>query len=291
MKLTATERVFYTFNYIIVGLIALSCILPLFHMIALSLSDPHAILSGNVFLHPIKPTIESYKLVLKGTPVINAFKNSVIITVVGVALSMIGTVLTAYALSRPHMYFRKFFSLFLVFTMLFNGGIIPTYLVVHALGLVNTYGAIWMTMLLSTYNILVMKTFLENLPSELYEAGTIDGCSEWRLFTSIALPLSKPVIAALSLFYGVSYWNAYMPVLIYITKSAKYNMTVVVQQMIKSSTLMDEMANQQLDDFVMITPEGVKSAAIVLMIIPMLAVYPFLQKYFVKGVLIGSIKS
>ena len=291
MKSLSGERVFFGLNYILTALIALSCILPIVHVVAVSLSHSQAITSGKVFLWPIQLNIDSYRLLFDGTPIIRAFNNSVTITVVGIVLSMLGTTITAYALSRPNMPWRKAFTLILVFTMLFNGGIIPTYLVVKSLSLINTYGAIWFTMLLSTYNVLVMKTFLEGLPSEVYEAGTIDGCSEFRLFYSIALPLSKPVIAALSLFYGVSYWNAYMPVLIYVTASAKQNMTVLVQQMIKSQTLMDELASQQLEDIMMITPEGVKSAAVVIMILPMLIVYPFVQKYFVKGVLIGAIKS
>ncbi len=285
------EGLFYTINHIITFFLALFCLLPIVHVIAVSFSSAAAVSGGHVLIWPVKPNLDSYRMLFEGTPIVRSFKNSVVITVFGLLFSMICTALTAYPLSRPNMPWRKHFTLMLVFTMLFSGGIIPTYLVVKSLKLVNRYGAIWFTMMLSTYNVLVMKAFFENIPVELSEAATIDGCGEFRLFSSIALPLSKPVLAALSLFYGVAYWNAYMPVLIYITTSSKHNMTVLVQQMIKSRTLMDELMNQQLDDILLIAPEGVKSAAVVIMIIPMLIVYPFLQKYFVKGVMIGAIKA
>lgn len=172
--------------------------------------------------------------------------------------------------------------------MIFNGGLIPTYLVVQNLGLVNSYGALWLPGLVSTYNMLLMRSAFEQLPSEVDEAAKIDGCGELGILLRIVLPLSKPMLATLSLFYGVGYWNAFMSVMIYINDTAKYNMTVLVQNMIKSTSVVQDFTDPTM--VANITPEGIRSAAVIVMIIPILAVYPLLQKYFVKGVMLGSIK-
>lgn len=157
-----------------------------------------------------------------------------------------------------------------------------------SLGLINSYWAIWLPGLLSTYNMLVMRTFFENIPEEVEEAARIDGCSEMRLLLQIFLPLSMPVIATLVLFYGVGYWNSFMNVLIYINQTDKYNLTVLVQQMIQSQSLLQELVSE--GEPVQVVPESLKAAGILVMVIPMLVVYPFLQKYFVKGVMLGSVK-
>lgn len=290
MKDTFNEKLFYVTNYILLTAAALLCLLPLLHIIALSFSEPFAVMSGLVKIWPVGFTLESYSLLIKGTGVVNAFKNSVIITLVGVGLSMLFTIMAAYPLSRKYCYARSTITFAIVFTMLFNGGIIPLYLVVKSLGLVNTYGAIWLPGLVSTFNMLVMRTFFQNIPDELDEAARIDGCGEWRLLLRIYLPLSKPVVATLSLFYAVGFWNAFMNMLIFINDTAMMNLTVIVQQMIQNQLLLEEMIYLQPEDINSITPEGIKAAGIMVMVLPMLAVYPFLQKYFVKGVLLGSIK-
>lgn len=289
MKATAGEKIFYAVNYIILTVVGLSCLLPLLHIVAISLSSSEAIVSGKVGIWPVEWRIESYILMLRGTSILNAFKNSVLITGVGVALSMTATIMAAYPLSRKYFYARKFFTMILVFTMLFGGGLIPTYLVVKGLGLVNNYGALWLPGLVSTYNMLVMRTFFQNIPEELEEAARMDGCSEWRLIIQIFLPLSLPCIATLSLFYAVSYWNAFMSVLIYINKTSKFNLSVLVNQMIRSQSLLDP-NHVQAEDIAQATPEGIRAAGIMVMVIPMMVVYPFLQKYFVKGVMLGSVK-
>ncbi len=289
MKATAGEKIFYAVNYIILTVVGLSCLLPLLHIVAVSLSSSEAIVSGKVGIWPVEWRIESYILMLRGTSILNAFKNSVLITGVGVVLSMTATIMAAYPLSRKYFYARKFFTMILVFTMLFGGGLIPTYLVVKGLGLVNNYGALWLPGLISTYNMLVMRTFFQNIPEELEEAARMDGCSEWRLIIQIFLPLSLPCIATLSLFYAVSYWNAFMSVLIYINKTSKFNLSVLVNQMIRSQSLLDP-NHIQAEDIAQATPEGIRAAGIMVMVIPMMMVYPFLQKYFVKGVMLGSVK-
>ncbi|CAH0122320.1 MULTISPECIES: carbohydrate ABC transporter permease [unclassified Paenibacillus] len=290
MKSTTGEKIFYACNYLLLTLIGLSCLLPIVHILALSFSDAHSVASGKVVFWPVSWTFESYASLLKGTNIVNAFKNNVVLTVVGTVSSMACTILAAYPLSRRDMYGRRAFTLAIVFTMLFSGGIIPNYLVIKSLGLLNSYGAIWLPGLVSVFNMLVLKTYFEGLPSEMEEAARIDGCSEWRLILQIVLPLSKPVIAALTLFYAVGFWNQFMNVLIYMDDTTRYNLTVMVQQMIQSQSILQDMNNMQPEDAAKLTPETIKSAGVIVMLVPMLVVYPFLQKYFVKGVMIGAIK-
>ncbi|AIQ18843.1 MULTISPECIES: carbohydrate ABC transporter permease [Paenibacillus] len=288
MKDTRGEQVFYTLNYIVLSLIALSCILPLLNVTALSLSGANAVMAGRVGLWPVDFSLFSFESLFKGTPIVRSFWNSVEITLIGTALSMAVTIMAAYPLSRKQFYSRRFFTMAMVFTMIFNGGLIPTYLVVQKLGLVNSYGALWLPGLVSTYNMLIMRSSFENLPKEVDEAARIDGCSELGLLFRIVLPLSKPMLATLALFYGVGYWNSFMSVMIYINDTVKFNMTVLVQNMIKSTSLVQDFSDPTMVSN--LTPEGVRSAAVIVMIVPILAVYPFLQKYFVKGVMLGSIK-
>lgn len=289
MKVSRGEQIFYAVNYGLLFLAGLSCILPLLHIMALSVSGSGAIMSGRVGVWPVELSTESFRLLLKGTPVLRSFTNSVIITAAGVIFSMTATTLAAYPLSRKYFYARKFFTMFCVFTMLFSGGLIPSYLVVKSLGLVNSYGALWLPGLVSTYNMLIMRTFFQNIPGELEEAARIDGCNEVQLIFRIFLPLSLPVIATLSLFYAVGYWNAFMSVLIYIVDTGKYNLAVLINNMIRNQTLLDP-NYVQAEDIVMATPDGIRAAGIMVMVVPMLLVYPVLQKYFVKGVMLGSVK-
>ncbi|MBP1996810.1 carbohydrate ABC transporter permease [Paenibacillus eucommiae] len=290
MSASLGDKLFYQINGLILGLIALSCLLPIIHVAALSLSDPHYIVSGSVSFWPRGWSLDSYNLLINGTRIIQSFVNSLVITVVGVALSLAFTILAAYPLSRSYMYGRRFFTLAIVFTMLFSGGMIPTYLVVKSLGLMNTYGAIWLPALVSTYYMLIMRSFFANIPGELEEAARIDGCGEFRYMMRIVLPLSLPVIATVSLFYAVGYWNSFISVLLYIQDIDKYNLAVLVQRMIKSQSLLQEINNLPVQEQTAVTPEGIKSAGIIVMVIPMLIIYPFLQKYFIKGVMIGAIK-
>ncbi|MDF2924599.1 MAG: transporter permease [Paenibacillaceae bacterium] len=290
MKYSWGEKVFYTVNYMLLLLAGLICLLPLLNLAAISLSGKDAVMSGFVAFWPVDATLESYRLLFDGTPIVNAFFNNVEITVVGVALSMAFTVFAAYPLSRSWFYGRRSLTLAIVFTMLFNGGLIPTYLVIKQLGLVDSYGALWLPALVSTYNMLIMRSFFENIPDELVEAARIDGAGEWRVLLRIMLPLSIPMIATIALFYGVSYWNAFFNVLIYMNSAEKFNMTVLIQQMIKSQSVLQDLNTMNQEEVSNITPEGIKAAGIMVMVIPMLIVYPMLQRYFVKGVMIGAIK-
>lgn len=292
MKATPGEKVFYAVNYLVLSALGFTCLFPLLNTIALSLSDIHEIQSGRVTLYPIGWNTEAFSALLKGTRVVDAFWNSVIITVVGVTFSMLATIITAYPISRRIFIGRRFFTLAMVFTMLFSGGMIPTYLVIKSLGLINSYFALWLPGLISTYNLLIMRTFFENIPDEIDDAARMDGCSELGYLIRIILPLSLPVIATLTLFYGVGNWNMFLNVLIYINDTNKYNLTVLVQSMIQSQSLLQELVNSGVtsDTQVEVVPESIKAAGVLVIILPMLAVYPFIQKYFVKGVMLGSVK-
>ncbi|MGG1554143.1 carbohydrate ABC transporter permease [Paenibacillus ferrarius] len=288
MKSTNGDRLFYGLNYTLLGLIALTCLLPLLHIASLSLSHTQEILSGRVTLWPKGWNTDAYTSMLEGTRILPAFKNSVIITVVGVLLSMLATVLTAYPLSRKMFPGRKWFTLAMIFTMMFTGGMIPTYLIVKLFGLVNSYWALWIPSLVNTYNMLVVKTYFENIPDELEEAAKMDGCGQWRQLLQIILPLSKPVLATITLFYAVSYWNLFFNVMLYINESVKYNLAVLVQQMIQNQQLLQEivLTGAQVE----VVPESLKAASVMVMMVPMIVLYPFLQKYFVKGVMLGAVK-
>lgn len=290
MKDTLGERVFYIVNIALLTLAALICLLPLIHILAVSLSSNTAIATGKVSLWPIETTWRAYASMIEGTNIVKAFRNSVVITVIGTVFNMLLTVLAAYPLSKKHFYFRRFFTLAIVFTMLFKAGLIPDYLLVKSLHLVDSYWALWLPGLVSVYNMLLLRSFFTAIPEELEDAARIDGCSEWKLIIRIILPLSLPVMATLTLFYGVAHWNAFFNVMIYINDSNKYNLSVLVQNMIQSSSLLTEMSHLNPEDYQMLTPESIKSASVIVMTLPMLVIYPFLQKYFVKGVMLGAVK-
>ena len=289
MRSTRGEKIFYAINYAFVTLVALTCLLPLIYEISLSFSSSRAISSGWVSFWPIEFCFDNYTLIFKGTPILRAFKNSVIITGVGTAFSMCATILAAYPLSKPYMYARKQMTMLCVFTMLFGGGMIPTYLVIRDLGIIDTYWALWLPGLVSTYNMLVMRTFFTNIYSELEDAARIDGCNEIRLLLQIFLPLSLPCIATIALFYAVGFWNMFQSVLIYINSTAKHNLSVLVNNMIREQLIITS-DFIQAEDISTATPQGVQAAGIIVMIFPIMCVYPFLQRYFVKGVMLGSVK-
>lgn len=289
MKATKGEKVFYAVNYVVLGLIALTCILPFIHIVALSLSDRSSVDSGHVFFWPIGLQFTAYKIFFIASPAFNAFKNSIIITLVGVALSLLGTILAAYPLSRSYLIGRRYLVLGMVFTMLFSGGLIPTYLVIKNMHLIDSYWALWLSGFISTYNMLLMRSYFENIPYEVQEAARIDGCNDTSLLIRIILPLSLPMLATLALFYGIGFWNSFMNVLMYINKSELQNLTVIVQAMLQQNDLLNS-PSLNSEEQAAVATEMVKAVGVVVMVVPMLVVYPFLQKYFVKGVMLGSVK-
>ncbi|OPH56318.1 ABC transporter permease [Paenibacillus ferrarius] len=289
MKISRGEQIFYAINYVLLAVIALTCLMPFIHIVALSLSERSAVDSGHVFFWPVGIQFTAYKIFFISSPAFQAFRNSIVITLVGVVLSLLGTILAAYPLSRSYLIGRRYLILAMVFTMLFSGGLIPTYLIVKQMSLIDSYWAIWLTGFISTYNMLLMRSYFENIPYEVQEAARIDGCSDTSLLIRIILPLSLPMLATLALFYGISYWNSFMNVLMYINKSSLQNLTVIVQAMLQKNDLLNSPSLNNEEQAAVAT-EMVKAVGVVIMVVPMLVVYPFLQKYFVKGVMLGSVK-
>ncbi|TXK77655.1 carbohydrate ABC transporter permease [Paenibacillus sp. N3.4] len=290
MRENTAGKWFHVTVHSILLLAAISCLIPLINIIAVSFSDSAAIDSGYVWLWPIHFNLEAYKKLFIGTRVVPSFVNSLTITVVGTGLSLLCTTLAAYALSRKYCYGRKFITLGMVFTMMFTGGLIPSFLLMKSLGLINTYWSLWLPGLVGAYNLLLMRSYFEGIPPEIEESARIDGCGEWRLLAQIFLPLSLPVIATICLFLAVGYWNSFLNVLLFIHDAEKMNLTVFVQQMVQSQSMLIQAIALQPEDLENMSPEAMKAGGIVIMTLPMLIVYPLLQKYFVKGVMLGAIK-
>ncbi len=285
------SRLGTTANYTFLGFLSLLALYPFWYVIVSSFSSSRAITAGEVSLWPVEFNAEGYLRLFDDGQLFVAMWNTIVVTLVGTLLNITLTTLAAYPLSRRRLMGRNVLLMFIIFTMLFITGVIPNFILVKSLGLMDSYWSLWLPALISTYNMFVMKTFLEGLPEEIEESAAIDGAGDWRILGQIILPLCKPIMAALSLFYAVGWWNSYFSVLLYITDSTKQTLTLKLYQMILqvNQSLLNNAGSEGLDQ-VMLTPEGIKAAAIVIAVTPILIVYPFLQKHFVKGVLIGSVK-
>ncbi|OME86042.1 ABC transporter permease [Paenibacillus sp. FSL A5-0031] len=289
-KQSVFSVIFRWLNYILLALLAYMALFPFINVIAVSFSSSRAINAAEIFMWPVDFNVEAYLKLLKDGQLIVAMKNTIIITVIGTALNMIFTIIAAYPLSKARLKGRNVMLMAILFTMLFSGGLIPNFLLINSIGLTNTYWALWLPALISAYNMFVMKSFLEGLPDEMEESAAIDGAGDFTILWRIILPLSKPVIAALTLFYAVGWWNSYMNVLIYIRSTDKVSLMVKLYQMIDLVSPELLRGSGEGVSQISITPEGIRAAAVVFAIVPILCVYPFLQKHFIKGVLLGSIK-
>jgi putative aldouronate transport system permease protein len=289
---TALSSIGKIILYTFLGLSSLIALFPLWYEVAASFSSSRAITAGEVLLWPIEFNLHAYDRLFDDGQILIGLRNTVLITIVGTTFNMLMTILAAYPLSRRRLMGRSGLLLFITFTMLFVSGIIPSFILVKTLGLMDTYWALWLPSLISTYNMFVMKTFMEGLPEEIEESAAMDGAGDWRVLMQIMLPLCKPIIASLSLFYAVGWWNSYFSVLLYITKTTSQSLMVKLYQMINQvdASLLNNSGGSEGAGQILLTPEGIKAAAIVIAVTPILCVYPFLQKHFVKGVLIGSVK-
>ncbi|MEK4330020.1 carbohydrate ABC transporter permease [Paenibacillus sp. FSL R7-0297] len=279
-------------NYLLLGLLSLLTLYPFWYEISASFSSSRAITAGEVYFWPVEFNVQAYRRLLEDGQLLHAMGNTVIVTLVGTALNILMTILAAYPLSRKRLYGRGPILLFITFTMIFISGIIPNFILIKNLGMMDSYLALWLPGLISTYNMFVMKSFMEGLPEEIEESASIDGAGNWRILIQIMLPLCKPIIAALSLFYAVGWWNSYFNVMLYINSSKLQTLMLKLYQMIKQvdESLLNSGGGSEGATAVILTPEGIKAASVVIAILPILCVYPFLQKHFVKGVLIGSVK-
>ncbi len=291
MRESAGDRFFGISVYVLVGLITLIVLYPLVYVLSASFSDPSAVLRGELWLFPINPTIDSYLRVFNNQDIWIGFRNTFLYTTLGTALNLALSIMIAYPLSRKDFYGRNALTIFLVFTMFFSGGMVPTYLLVRDLGMLNTIWAVIVPGAVSVYNVIIIRTFFQNIPVELRESAELDGCSNIQYLLKILLPLSKPVIAVMILFYGVSQWNAFFDALIYLTDRSLFPLQLFLREMLIQDQLSDmvQVSDSTLDAHAM-TVEGIKYAVVIVASLPMLILYPFLQRFFVKGVMIGSIK-
>lgn len=290
-KITVSRKIFIVINYIILTLLGLSCFLPLLHVLALSFSSSNAATAGLVHLWPVNFNLSSYEFVARKPEFWRATGISFMRVAIGMPLQMLITIMVAYPLSKEKEQFRgrSIYLWFFVVTMFFSGGMIPTYLTVSNLGLIDSFWALILPGLVPVFNIILLLNFFRSLPKEIEEAAQIDGASYWTCLWRIFAPLSKPALATLILFSAVGHWNAWFDGLIYMNKTSNYPLqsylqTVVVAKDLNSMTGEDFMSLKEISD------QTNKAAQVFLAMLPIVCVYPFLQKYFTKGIVMGSIK-
>ncbi|MFD0675473.1 MULTISPECIES: carbohydrate ABC transporter permease [unclassified Paenibacillus] len=287
--ISRAERSFQKFNIIFMILIGLSMMLPIVHVIAQSLSSNAAINSGKVSFWPVDPTIGNYKVILADSSMWYAFRNSVIIAGFGTLINLTATASLAYPLSRPDYNGRKIILILILVTLIFHAPLIPNYLLIKQLGLLNSLWALMLPTAISAFNLFVMRSFFMNLPSELLDSGKIDGCGELRLIWNIILPLSKPAMATMGIIYAVSNWNAYSAAIYYISNRTLLPLQVRLREIVFTDNYGQSDISSEL--IAQLSPEGIKMAVIVVATLPIMLVYPFLQKHFIQGLLVGSVKS
>lgn len=287
MEKRAGARIARALNIMLLALVSLICLLPFVHMVAKSFSGAAAVSAGRVTFYPIDFTLNTYRYVLQDSLFFSSFRNSVIITASGTLLSLTFTVLAAYPLSKQHLRGRRVILLLYVFTMLFYGGMVSIYVFMRTLNLLNTLACQIIPLLVSQYNLFVMKTFFEGIPESIEESAHIDGAGPLRTLVSIVLPLSLPSLATIGLFYAVAYWNNYYHPMLFITRADVKPLQMYLYELITTTQNLYE-----VDPVIAagLSSSGMQAAAIVVSTLPILLVYPFLQKYFIKGLTVGSVK-
>lgn len=283
----AADKVFSALNIALMTLVVIVTLYPFWYVIVCSFSSITHVTTSRFILWPDGLHLDAYRQIFRDNMVPTAYKNTLVITLSGTVLSMVLTTLGAYVLSRRDLPGRKLLTVFVVLTMLFRGGLVPFYLTVQSVGLLESLWALVIPFLVSTYNMIILRNFFLGVPESLYESASLDGCRPTAYLLHILLPLSMPAIATITLFYAVSYWNAYFYGIIFLQDKTLWPMQTVLRQILMSS----EFSTMLYDDGAQNLPsEVLKDAMIVITAIPIICVYPFLQKYFVKGVMVGSIK-
>ena len=273
---------------IVITVLVLLCILPFLHVFVTSISSNASVMARNVRFLPIGVNLDAYRTILRDASMIRSLYMTVYYTVAFTAVGMILTILAAYPLTKKKLWGRNFFLMLFVITLYFSAGLIPEYLLVHSLGMLNTPWSIILPLALSPYNLILLKTSFQSIPESLEESAFVDGCSHFGILTRIVLPLSMPILATLILFYAVGRWNAYQDALFYLTKSQLYPLQLKLYNLVNSSGEAEQIAQEA--GVVPVSQEVLKPASIMFATIPILLIYPFVQKYFVKGVMIGAVK-
>jgi putative aldouronate transport system permease protein len=288
---TTSDRAADAIIYTVLTLFGLATLFPVYYVFIMSITPYSEVMrNGGFVLVPRSVTWDAFRAIF-GSPVVpQALRITITVTILGTACNLVVTTLLAYPLSKKFIPGRSVILLGIVFTMLFSGGLIPLYLVVRATGLLDTIWALIIPGLVSTFNMLVMKTYFENLPAEIEEAARVDGCGELQTLLRIVLPLSMPIMATLGLFYAVGHWNNYFSGIMYLSDKSLYPIQVVLRNMIQTQSISQDLLIQNPLLLQQLPPETMKMATVVVAVLPILVIYPFVQKYFIKGMLIGSIK-
>ncbi len=297
IKERSSDKLFNIINLVLMTILMLVILYPLVYIISASLSNPDMVNTGKMWLFPVDITLEGYYRVFQDSEIIKGYGNTIFYTVGGTLINLLFTLPAAYSLSKRHLLGRRFLMLFVTFTMYFSGGMVPTYLLVRSLGLMNTYFVLLINGAISTTNLIISRTFFANgVPRDVEEAAFIDGCSPIKTFLVVVLPLSKAIMGVMALYYGVGHWNSWFSAMIYLTDRAKIPLQLVLREILIENQMKAEMmaAGEYVDELLLDAQVKaaslVRYAVIIVSSVPVLVVYPFLQKYFDKGVMIGSLK-
>lgn len=290
IRRTQGERIFAVFNTLFLTLVVILTLYPFWYVVASSISDALRLTQHQgLLLLPLGFDLSAYRMVFMNPMISQGYMNTLFIVVVGTSINMVMTCLSAYVLSRTDVYWRNLIMMLITFTMFFSGGLIPLYLQVKSLGLVNNLMAIILPTAISTYNTIIMRTAFAAVPASLEESAKLDGANDFHILSLVIIPLSLPTIAVIALYYVVGHWNGWFNAMIYMTDRAKYPIQLILREILLNNSTDSMMTSVGGTDKMMIG-ETIKYATIVVATLPILAVYPFLQKYFVKGVMIGAIK-
>ena len=290
VRKSAAEQIADAAIYGSLGLLAFIVVYPLYYMLIVSVSNGVFVMRGDVFLAPIGLNFATYQIILDDPVIARAYLNTIIYTTLGTGIALTMTALCAYPLSRRDFFGRPVYTLLVVFTMFFEGGIIPSYMIVHGLGFIDTLWAIVIPPAIIVWYMIIMRTFFQQIPAELHESAYIDGANDLRVFARIVLPISTPVIATMVLFYAVWHWNSFFPALLYLNRKARFPMQLIMRNIVVSGSMADQVEAMSGGTAIAVTGLNIKYAVIFITITPILIFYPFIQRYFVKGMLVGSLK-
>lgn len=288
LGMKAKENIYQGILWILLIVLAATMILPFVYVVILSFTDSTAYVAGEFMLWPKKWSLAAYDLIISGSGFLNSLKTTLLITVIGVPLSVLLNAGLAYMLSKP-IPGKRFLNKYVMITMLFSAGMVPNFMNIKSLNLIDNYFALILPAACGAWNIMVMRSFFQSLPVELEEAAKIDGCGQLKIFGTIVIPLSKAMLATMTLFSFVSYWNTYFNSIMYMTSTSKSTLQVYVQKVVLSSNISDVM-DIQTTVVNAVPQEVMRMAAVVVVVLPVLIVYPFLQKYFETGMMVGAVK-
>ncbi|MFR8003204.1 MAG: carbohydrate ABC transporter permease [Hydrogeniiclostridium sp.] len=292
IRASGKDKAFLFFVYLFLTLSLLIVLLPLIYVVSASFSDSKAVVSGEVWLLPVRPTLKGYTAVFENPQIMSGFLNSFIYMFSGTAVSLVLTVLAAYPLSRGELAGKKLFNGLFLFTMLFSGGMIPSYILLRDLNMLNTRWAIIIPTALSVWNLIITRTYYQNtIPGDIYEAAYLDGCSDLRILFSIVIPLSGPILAVMGLYYAIGQWNSYFNAMIYLKDQELFPLQIILRNIL----IQNQMSGQMVTDVKQLErmqgmAQLLKYSVMVVSCLPLMVLYPFVQKFFVKGVMFGAVK-